>query len=272
MCIEVLGLLAALTEADSIATGETAWSAWREQLLRELVARVDAFLAGEEAPVTATMRDEEHDDLVARADGGVLVEEQVNGRLVVVAPDRPGLLSRIVGLLTLHGQSVRSAQVRSSKTGAAVDEFEIEPVFDKTPDWARFGTELREVLDGGRHLDAPIASRARTYERRATAARPAEPRVLVHEGASEDATVVEVRAADAVGLLYRITGVISGLDLDIRYAKVATLGHEAVDTFYLRHREGRKLTGDEAERVRVAVLAECGFPNGVAASSESVHK
>ncbi|HRE03567.1 MAG TPA: HD domain-containing protein, partial [Ilumatobacteraceae bacterium] len=44
-----LELLRALTEADSRATGPSAWSAWKETLLDELTAAVAAVLAGHEA-------------------------------------------------------------------------------------------------------------------------------------------------------------------------------------------------------------------------------
>lgn len=266
--VEVLHLLAALTEADSIATGETAWSKWKEQLLRELVMRTESVLSGLEPDTVSAREDDDHLELVARAGNGVAVEEQQDGRLVVVAPDRPGMLSSIVGLLTLHGQSVRSAQVRTSETGAAVDEFEIEPVFDKPPDWARFEKELLDVLDDRGHLEGAIASRARRYERRPTAARTAEPRVWVHDDASQESTVVEVRAADAIGLLYRIATAISRFKLDIRHAKVTTLGHEVVDTFYLQNQAGEKLTAAEADRVSAAVLAECGPPSESASAGE----
>ncbi len=72
------------------------------------------------------------------------------------------------------------------------------------------------------------------YLPKASAAHPAEPRVIVHDDASERSTVLEVRAGDAVGLLYRLTRTLSRLDLDIHQTKVVTLGHEVVDTFYLR--------------------------------------
>ena len=57
--------------------------------------------------------------------------------------------------------------------------------------------------------------------------------------ASSNATVVEVRAPDRVGLLYRITKAIADLGLDIRHARVQTLGPEVVDTFYVRGGEGK---------------------------------
>ena len=54
------------------------------------------------------------------------------------------------------------------------------------------------------------------------------------------ATVVEVHARDALGVLYRITGALSDLDLDIVSAKVQTLGADVVDSFYVRSGDGTK--------------------------------
>ena len=156
----VLELLAALTEADSIATGETAWSSWKAELLRALVARVRAVLLGEEHPEDATASDVAA-ELAARAAGGVLVEAD-GSTLHVVAPDRPGLLSTVVGLLVLHGQSVRSAQVWSTDDGAAVEEFELESRLGREADWARFGADLVDAIDGRRELGPTVAERSRT--------------------------------------------------------------------------------------------------------------
>ena len=60
-----------------------------------------------------------------------------------------------------------------------------------------------------------------------------------------DATVVDVEAPDAVGMLYRITRAFNDLDLDIRSARVQTLGATVVDAFYLCDRNGGKLDGPE---------------------------
>jgi [protein-PII] uridylyltransferase len=250
--VETLDLLEALTEADSIATGATAWSSWKADLLRALATRVRAVLRGEEQPIEVDERDDEVRALAARADGRILVEA-AGSTLHVVAPDRPGLFSAVVGLLVVHGQGVRVARVWSTADGVAVEEFELESRLGTRPDWTRFGIELAEVVAGRRDLAVPIAERARTYAPKRTAARPAEPRVIVHEGASSAATVVEVRAPDSVGLLYRITSVISARGFDIGHAKVLTLGHEVVDSFYLQDANGEVLTADDATALQDAL-------------------
>src|SRR6202040_1858365 len=70
--------------------------------------------------------------------------------------------------------------------------------------------------------------------RRVVAAREPEPIVVAHPPeASSSSLVLEVRAKDTVGLLYRITRAITACGLDIRRGMVSTLGHEVVDTFYV---------------------------------------
>ena len=65
-------------------------------------------------------------------------------------------------------------------------------------------------------------------------------RVIVDNDATTSATIIELRAPDAPGLLHRISAAIAGLDLDIVSARVSTLGNAVVDTFHVRA-EGAKL-------------------------------
>jgi [protein-PII] uridylyltransferase len=88
-------------------------------------------------------------------------------------------------------------------------------------------------------------------------------RVIVDNEAATNATVVEVRAPDAPGVLHRITGAIAALGLDIVSARVATLGHAVVDSFYVRY-GGAKLTGAEAaDEMRRALEEALGEPQGL---------
>jgi len=73
--------------------------------------------------------------------------------------------------------------------------------------------------------------------------------VSVDNTASQFFSVVEVRAPDQVGLLYRITRALHELGLDIHHAKIATLPEGALDVFYVWDLSGEKLDEPGANRI-----------------------
>jgi [protein-PII] uridylyltransferase len=238
---EVLQLLAALTEADSLATGPAAWSDWKAGLVRALVTRVDHVLGGGEAHEVADEfpTAEQRSLLVAgeqtvRADGDTLT---------VVTPDRPGLFSRVAGVLSLHGLGVLDAAV-STEHGWAIEVFRVESSFGPTFTWEKVVADIDLALAGRLAIRARLADRVRTYGTRRGAPQPsdAEPEVRFDLAASADSTIVEVHATDGLGVLYRITSALSDLDLDIVGARVQTLGPQVVDSFFVRSGDGAKVT------------------------------
>jgi len=254
---ELLDLLAALTIADSEATGPAAWGGWKANLVAELVARVRRRLAGHHhAEPTTTLLDR-FGSLLGQRDLHVLVD---GPELVVVAPDRPGLFSRVAGTLALHGLDVRQAQAASTEDDMAVECFTVEPASGREPDWDRVRRDIGLALTGRLSVEARLAARIRDYAglgRGPSAAAPPQARVLFDNDASDTSTVVEVRAPDAIGVLYRITRALADCDLDVRTAKVSTLGHEVVDAFYVRDALGQKIVDrDYLSEIERAVLAE----------------
>jgi [protein-PII] uridylyltransferase len=231
---ETLEVLAALTEADSIATGATAWSSWKADLVAELVARVDAQLAGLPALGSAAshLRSER---LVTLAKGGVLDVAIDGGMVAVVAPDRPGLLALVAGTLALHALDIRSALATDDGACMAIEVFEVDKAAASELDGARLRDDLERALSGELLLGARLADLEKAYASgaRPAAAETAEVRVLVDESASF-ATVIEVRAPDSRGLLYRLTSVLAECGLDVISARMSTMGHEVVDAFYVR--------------------------------------
>jgi [protein-PII] uridylyltransferase len=166
-----------------------------------------------------------------------------------VDADRPGLFSKVAGTLALAGLDVLAAEAYSDDDGVALCSFRVESRFDPIAPlpWDKVRTDLDRALSGQLALRARLAERARTYGRRGSA-RQIRPwaafdnKIVFDNDASASATVLEVRAIDAIGLLYRITTAMAELNLDIRSAKVQTLGDHVVDAFYVRDSAGRKIT------------------------------
>ena len=233
---EVLELLHALTEADSAATGPAAWSSWKAGLVAQLVRRTAALLAGAPAPAPAPLADWQA-ELVAR---GEYALQAVGDEVTVVAPDRPGLLSTVTGALALHRLDVRSASVHADGA-TSVTVCRVAPRFGALPDWAVVRRDLQRALDGELDLEPVLASREAAYVPRAGVAL-APPSAELLDDASATATVLEVRAPDALGVLHRTTAALARCGLDVRTAHITTLGADAVDAFYLVGPDGGPLT------------------------------
>ena len=79
--------------------------------------------------------------------------------------------------------------------------------------------------------------------------------MLIHPDESPVAAIVEVRAPDGIGVLYRIARALVADGLDIRLAKIATLGHEVVDTFYVVDaRDGSRPAPESLSSIEANVL------------------
>jgi [protein-PII] uridylyltransferase len=257
---DVLELLAALTEADSLATGPAAWSSWKAQLVRLLVTRVGYALGDRDEPEGA----EAAGAFPTPAQRALLAagRQQVvtdGDRLTVVAQDRPGLFSRVAGVLALHGLDVLSAAA-TTEGAWVLQHFVVQSSFGPTFAWDKVVDDLHRALAGQLAIPARLAQRVQRYgdRRKALAPDDPEPEVLFDLDAGA-ATVVEVHAPDGMGVLYRITRALAELDLDITFASVQTLGPQVVDTFYVRGQGGAKVTDPallaEAERALLHALA-----------------
>ncbi|SDY54777.1 [protein-PII] uridylyltransferase [Micromonospora pattaloongensis] len=234
-----LALLHALARADARATGPAAWSEWKGRLIAELVRRVHTALDTGVLPAPPVP----DPALVA----GALPAVHIDGdRVAVAAADRRGLLAAVAGCLALHRLDVVGADA-STVEGRALVEFRVQPRYGTPPDTVALAADLRRAVAG----DVSVTQRLRG--RALAAGRPgAAPRVVWHRGAATDAVVLELRAADSAGLLYRVASALDAAGAQVRAARISTLGGDVVDAFYL---VGAAPSDPERERLEAAVLA-----------------
>ncbi len=265
--VAFLDMLAALTEADSIATGPSAWGSWKAGLLRDLVNRTTHILEGgslDELVATEFPTPE----VAATMAAGKRELTGAGTTFTVVDEERLGLFTTMAGVLAVCGLEVLDAAAYSedadpssdaaggSTTPMAACQFVLQPPQSGTVEWERVIAVAERALDGRLALQARVARKARErarYQRR-LAADPPRREIMIDNDISAVATVVEVHAPDEIGLLYRLTQVLRELHLDIRTAKVQTLGPQVVDSFYLQDGAGRKVTDpDLVSELRLAL-------------------
>lgn len=281
-----LRLLYVLSIADGRATGPEGWSDWKAILVRELYLKamtaletgelpvrtdvavraqeVEAYeptLAGRAREILSTLppsyleatpvpdmvddirmllQTPKPGEIRVRIDAGVEADQS---SLTLCVTDRPGTLARTAGVLSLHRLSVLRAQAYSVTSGFALERFLVR--CPEGTDWDAVKGDLEAAYSGRLAVEARLEKKASDYKPR----RPIEPDVRILQDASAHSTVVEVRATDALGLLYAITAALSDLDIDIHVAKIDTLGERVVDVFYVRSAWGAKLDEAQAEEL-----------------------
>jgi [protein-PII] uridylyltransferase len=284
----LLRLLVILSVADGKATGPQGWGPWKEALVAELwrkartVLETGRVLARDEVSlrVRAQTIEAAEPTLAGRVEdilktfppsyfdraSEVHVAEDVRmlllppgrgqvrhrideadeaGRVVITiaVEDLPGTLARTAGVFALHRISVLRAQAYSLSSRHALERFTVAPPSSSALE--RFFTDLEATYAGRLSLDARLAQKVSDYR----PSQPFTPDVRVLQDESDHSTVVEVRAPDALGLLYAIASGLSDLYLDIHVAKIDTLGSRVVDVFYVRSATGAKLDAVQAGEV-----------------------
>ncbi|MEE2646006.1 MAG: [protein-PII] uridylyltransferase [Actinomycetota bacterium] len=251
--IRLLRLLWALTEADSIATGPSAWSHWKDGLVTELVARVTHVLEGGDVldVIGGAFPNEEQKEMLL-ADEDIIRGE--GSTFTVVTKNRSGIISKVAGVLALNGISVFGAAAHT-ENDRSLSVFRVERRDDQEIKWELIAEQTRKAFAGQLAVAARLGDRSRFDRRTQATARPVQSRLTVDNETSEFATVLEISCLDETGILYRITRAFTELDLDIVSARVQTLGSEVIDAFYIRDQSGNKIEDPEhLAEIELAVL------------------
>ncbi len=189
-----------------------------------------------------------------------------HSEMALAAQDRPGLLAIIAGVLAAHRIDIHHAEVFSTAGdpalgwlgGRALDLFDLRgpeegPVAPGR--WRAARADLDRVLRGVEDLDGLLARRLRASTLPAKPLPRVPTKVVIDDDSSRTHSVVDVFAADRVGLLHTLARTFFELGLSVDLARISTEGHRAADAFYVRTPGGGRLDGDEARRV-VARLTE----------------
>ncbi len=247
--IELLEALHALSIADAKATGPAAWSDWKGRLVADLVRRVSDSIGGTRQAEPIPL-DHERREL---AEAGELAVVLRPNEVVVATADRAGALYRTAGVLALHSLDIREASI-CTHAGMAVNRFDVAPRFGAMPEAVLVRNDLARALRGELGLEGRLREKARTYSRRPEGA---PLRMTVHWfDDSADATVVEFRGEDEIGLLFRITRALERAGLDVRSARVSSVAGVVVDAFYVTDCDGKLIDPEHRLALESQLLGE----------------
>jgi len=295
---EQLAMLYLIAIADAQSTGPTVWNDWKAALLLDLYLKIALLIdEGEEGhddlvsglewikektaalfdgncPVAIDELPEDYllsfspEEIAAhirlgretaRDDIKVIPKERDNAwNLLLITHDKPGLLTKICGTITLHGMELLSAQVYTWPDGTAVDSVDVRSLFGReyeSQDWAHFKDDLKKAINNRLGLDYRLSRQ--TFPKRKAPPREQQlpPKVEISNSASEQFTLIEVFAENRPGLLYRIARVLTDFQINIFRAKIGTRSDQVVDVFYVLDSDGHKIRHQEfVEEIRQSLL------------------
>ncbi len=282
---DLLNMLYLLSIADAKATGPTVWNEWKGALLLDLYLKISHLLErtdlvdpdrvkavqwmqekikgclGEKAEKELCQLPEDyllsftpeaichHIELKNSLEKEAFVME-VEDRghywsILFMAPDRIGLLSKILGVLALHNVQILGAQIFTMKDGTAVDVLDVSPLSGsciEQEDWDRIKSDLGLALSDKMHLPSRLARKHKPIGtgQHHLCLKP-KAKVVVDNDSSDFYTIVEIHAEDRPGLLFDITRTFCDMGVGIYRAKIGTSADQVVDVFYVLDRVGQKL-------------------------------
>jgi [protein-PII] uridylyltransferase len=168
-------------------------------------------------------------------------------RIIQCTYDRPGLYSKMVGVLTLNNIEILSAHIFTLKTGLAFDIYEVTNPVDphrEAERWEKTLTDVRLALEDRLPLDDLIQEKGRSLYA-ADYHSPVPKKVKVDNEASDFFTVIEISSPTSVGLTYTLAKQIFSLGLNIRFAKVNSDQERLRGVFYVKDAGGQKIYEDD---------------------------
>jgi [protein-PII] uridylyltransferase len=177
--------------------------------------------------------------------------------LTVVTLDKPFLFSNICGVLSAYGMDILRGHALTNPNGLVLDIFQFtdaERYLEMNADGRARLLEVLEAVVSGR---SDIAPRLRARERGVHSRRgvPRFPTVIHCDNqSSRRYSIMDIIANNAIGLLHRISRVISRHGCDVDLVLISTEGEKAIDVFHITQ-GGTKLT-PAAQEALAAELKE----------------
>jgi [protein-PII] uridylyltransferase len=155
--------------------------------------------------------------------------------LTVVTLDKPFLFSNICGVLSSFGMDILRGHAMTNPNGLVLDVFQFtdQERFLELNRGAR--EQIFRVLEDVVSGRTSVTERLRGREESLVHRRQARFTPVVHcdNQSSKRYTILDITADNALGLLYRVSRVISRHGCDVDLVLIATEGHKAIDVFHI---------------------------------------
>ena len=281
---EHLAVLYLLTIADAMATGPTVWNDWKAALVLDLYLKIALHMEKSTAGpgsmsmgadwVRQKVKDlfapafsfnfqslpedyllnfspkniKEHISYSQNLDSTGLVllptDHQTSWSVLIITKDRPGLLTKLCGVIALHNLEVLAAQIFTWPDRTAVDILDVrsaQSASHSDQHWPSIKNDLKKAINLKLGLEYRL-NRKRPSRRKTNAKKLHQPTKVVFDNKLSDKySVVEIYAENHSVLIFNVTRVLADFLISIHRAKIGTHSDQAVIVFYILDRNNQKI-------------------------------
>jgi [protein-PII] uridylyltransferase len=155
-------------------------------------------------------------------------------QVMVYTHDQPDLFARICGYFDQSGFSILDAKVHTSKTSYALDTFQVITAGGIDEHFRELTAMVESGLTNAIAKETPLPAPSRGRVSRRVKSFPIAPRVTLRPDERAQLWLLNISASDRQGLLYSITRVLAHHQIEVKLAKVVTLGERVEDTFLIQ--------------------------------------
>ena len=257
---EKLKLLSILTTADIIAVGPDRWTNWKDKLLTALYTTINAHFSNDsktaKAPTPNTPKDWDHTSTRIE----ITQNDDKNATIIeVFTKDKPALFSTLTGALAASGANIIEARIHSFDDGTAADIFTVQNLSAQPITKKHRHDEIRQNIEKAINTKTSFKTAIKKHQQNPKdkdLVFDVPTKITIDNDVSTDHTFIEIHARDRHALLYDISTTLTAHKLGISLARINTLGLKAEDIFYVKTKDGKKLTNKKIQDTLTKALSK----------------
>ena len=172
-------------------------------------------------------------------------DSQLHTQIGICTRDKRGTFRQIAGVIAAEKANILRADIETRGDEIVIDTINLSDETTRRGLSVEHRDRVIQALDNIWHDQADFDTTLQQQEKTISSGRgrrnlPLE--VVVDNGGSELATIIDIQSQDRIGLLYSIADVFYDLKIDVYIAKITTEGFTAMDSFYAAEAVERKAT------------------------------
>jgi [protein-PII] uridylyltransferase len=184
-------------------------------------------------------------------------KQKLATEIIIYTKDKPGLLYKLSGAVTVSGFNVVEAKISTLNNGMALDILWVRDLngfmLDSLYHFLKLKKKILEILSNDNLLEEEIENeREKNLKKNLF---NINTKIFIDNDSSKKHTILEINAFDRIGLIYDLTKKLYKLGFEISSAKILTLGKGANEIFYIQDFRGNKIISNKKiDKLKTSIM------------------